>query len=405
MKIRRIIIIIPLIILALALAGGFTWLWRFFVLSVIILALSYVWSRMSVRAIEGWMKKPADNCQVGESLEFEFKISNRSRVPSPLIEIREDTDLPGYSNIVALNLAANDSHSWRTQASCRRRGKYVVGGLFVKVSDPLGLFPVEKHVGERHEVIVFPQTLELPFFQALPRQEPGQSPRRWMASEAGPSAARVRDYTSGDSLRHIHWHTTAHTGRLMVREFEPDRSSYAFKNIWIVPDMHRIARVGEGDATTEEYAITIAASLAKKYISSGKQVGLLAAGDRSYLSPPDVGNEHLHRILHSLAVMKAEGEIPMDTLLTSQADRFEAGSAIIVIMPPISREVVEPLRRAMNHGVIVTVILLDPISFGGETSTESMARNLTSSGLHVYVIRRGAEISRSLDSRLFYARV
>ncbi len=405
MKIRRVIIIVPLIVLVLALAGGFTWLWRFFVLSAIVLALSYVWSRVSARAIDGRVKKPSDSCQVGESLAMEFTVSNRSRVPSPLIEAREDTDLPGYRNTVAFNLAAHDSHTWHTLADCRRRGRYAVGGLSIRVSDPLGLFPVEKHLGEYHEVTVFPRTLELPFFQALPRQEPGQSPRRWMASEAGPSAARVRDYTSGDSLRHIHWHTTAHTGRLMVREFEPDRSSYSFKNIWIVPDMHRASKLGEGDATTEEYAITIAASLAKKYISSGKQVGLLSAGDRSYLSLPEVGDGHLRQILLSLALMKAEGEIPMDTLLASQADRFEAGSAVVVIMPPVSREVAEPLRRAMNYGVIVTVILLDPISFGGETSTESLARSLISSGLHVYVMRRGAEISRALDSRLHYARV
>jgi uncharacterized protein (DUF58 family) len=405
MRIRRVVIVVPLIVLALALAGGFTWLWRFFVLLAVVLALSYVWSRLSARSIDGRAKKPSDRCQVGESLEEEFTVSNHSRVPSPLIEAREDTDLPGYRNTVAFSLAAYESRSWRTLAGCRRRGIYSVGGLTVRVSDPLGLFPVEKTLGNCHDVIVYPQTLELPFFQALPRQEPGQSPRRWMASEAGPSAARVRDYTSGDSLRHIHWHTTAHTGRLMVREFEPDRSSYNFKNIWIVPDMHRASRFGEGDATTEEYAITIAASLAKKYISSGKQVGLLAAGDRSYLSLPEAGDEHLRQILLSLALMKAEGEIPMDTLLASQLDRFEAGSAVVVIMPPVRREVAEPLRRAMNYGVIVTVILLDPISFGGETGTESMARSLVSSGLHVYVMRRGAEISRALDSRLHYARV
>lgn len=405
MKIRRIVIIIPLIVLALALAGGFTWLWRFFILAAVVMLLSYIWSRLSIRALDAQVGKPSERCQVGESLEEEFWVLNNSRFPTPLVEIREDTDMPGYRNDVSFSLSPHSSHSWRTMAGCRRRGQYRIGGLNVKVTDPLGLFPAEKHLGQHYEVVVYPETLELPFFQALPRQEPGQSPRHWMASEAGPSAARVRDYTSGDSLQHIHWHTTAHTGRLMVKEFEPDRSSYNFKNIWIIPDMHRASRWGEGDETTEEYAITIAASLAKKYIASGKQVGLIAAGDRSYLCLPETGDAHLHQILLALALMKAEGDIPMDTLLTSQAERFEAGSAVVVIMPPGNREVAVPLRRAMNYGVIVTVILLDSLSFGAETDTEGMARSLITAGLHVYIMRRGSEISRALDSRLNFSRV
>jgi uncharacterized protein (DUF58 family) len=397
--------IVPLVTLALAVAGGYTWLWRLFILLTVILVLSYIWSRLGARAIEGHVKKTSDRSQVGESLEEEFTVSNRSRVLSPLIEARENTDLPGYRNTVAFSLSAHDSHRWRTLAGCRRRGMYTVGGLSVRISDPLGLFPVEKYLGGQHEVIVYPRTLELPFFQALPRQEPGQSPRRWMASEAGPSAARVRDYTSGDSLHHIHWHTTAHTGRLMVREFEPDRSSYNFKSIWLVPDMHRASRLGKGDATTEEYTITIAASLAKKYISNGKQVGLLAAGDRSYISLPKAGDAHLRQILQSLALMKAEGEIPVNTLLASQAERFESGAAMVVIMPAVNREVAEPLRRLMNYGVIVTVILLDTFSFGGPAGAESLARNLVANGLYVHLMRHGSEISRALDSRLHYARV
>ncbi len=405
MKIRRIVIIIPLLVLALALAGGFTWLWRFFILAVVILLLSYIWSRLSLRAIGGQVRQPSETCRVGEAIEEEFTLRNNSRLPTPLVEVREDTDMPGYRNDLSLSLAPHASYTWRTLAGCRRRGQYRIGGLRVKVTDPLGLFPAEKNLGHQYEVLVYPEMLELPFFQALPRQEPGQSPRHWMASEAGPGAARVRDYTSSDSLHHVHWPTTAHTGRLMVKEFEPDLSSYNFKSIWIIPDMHRASRWGEGDESTEEYAITIAASLARKYISGGKQVGLLAAGDRSYLSLPEAGEAHLRQILLSLALMKAEGDIPMENLLTAQGERFEAGSAIVVIMPPGNREVITPLRRAVNYGVIVTVVLLDSASFGATSDVEGMARSLVVGGFHVYVMRRGSEIARALDSRLNHVRV
>jgi uncharacterized protein (DUF58 family) len=369
---------------------------------VIVLLLNYLWLRLSDRAI-GWrVSKPSALCRVGDSLEEKFTISNRSRIPSPAIEVREDTDLPGYRNVVAFNLPSRGSQSWRTRAICRRRGQYVVGNFTVKVTDPLGLFSSEKQLGERHEVIVYPQTLELPYFKALPSLEMGKSPRRWLASEAGPSAARVRDYTSGDNYHHIHWPTTAHTGKLMVRDFEPDRSNYNFRSIWIVPDMNRASRLGEGDETTEEYAIKVAASLAKKHVEMGKEVGLLAAGDRSYLSLPDTGSQHLHRLLLDLALMKAEGEVPLEALITSQMDRFEAGSVVLVIMPSGNQNIITQLRQIRNRGMIVTVVLLDARSFGGEASAESTAHNLIANGLYVYVMRRGSEITRALDSRFNY---
>jgi uncharacterized protein (DUF58 family) len=400
MKIRRIVIIIPLFILALAIAGGFTWFWRLFIFLVIVLLLNYIWLRLSARAIDGKVEKSSGLCRVGESLEEKFTVFNSSRIPSPLIEAQEETDIPGYRNSVAFNLSPHESRSWRTQAGCRRRGQYSLGILKVKITDPLGLFQTEKRLGEYHEVIVYPEMLELPYFQALPSQEPGHSPRRWLASEAGPIAARVRDYTSGDSYHHIHWHTTAHTGKLMVREFEPDRSNYNFKSIWIILDMHRASRVGEGDENTEEYAITIAASLAKKHIDSGKQVGLIAAGDRSYLCLPETGGQQLQQILLALAVMKAEGGVPLDALISSQADRFEAGSVVVVIMPSSNQNMVTPLRQAVSRGIIVTTVLLDSLSFGGEIGAESTAHRLMAGGLQVYVMGRGSRITSALDSRL-----
>lgn len=380
-------------------------LWRLFVFFVVVLLLSYLWTRLSIRGIGSRVEKSSDYCQVGECFTEEFTVFNRSKIPTSLIEVQEDTDLPGYRNMVAFNLSSQSSHCWRTEVYCQRRGKYSLGALTVRATDPFGFFSLSRHLGECQNVIVYPEILDLPFFRALPRQESGASPRHWLASEFGPNAARVREYTSGDSLRNIHWRTTAHTGTLMVKEFEPDRTNYAFKNIWIVPDMHQASQLGEGEETTEEYGITIAASLTQKYIDSGKRVGLIASGDQSYLFPPEAGGQHLQHILQALAVMKATGKVPLDTLLASQIERFDAGSAVIVITSSDNLGVTQSLRHVIDRGVIVIAILLDSLSFGGRTSAANTARSLISNGLHVYVIRRGLGIARALDSRLTFSSI
>jgi uncharacterized protein (DUF58 family) len=399
MKIRWLLITILLLSFALTILGGYTMLWRLFIFLVVLLLLSYVWLRLNVRYIDGRVENLPKYCRVGEQFEEEFVFINHGRIPTALIEARQDTDMPGNCDVATFHLTSQGSYRWQTKMSCTRRGEYSLGNITARITDPLGFLSINQRFGWGQYVIVFPDTIDVPYFQALPHQEPGSSPRRWFASQTSPNASRVREYASGDSLRHIHWQTTAHTGNLMVKEFDPDRTNYIYKDIWIILDMAWASQVGEGDESTAEYAVTIAASLAKKYLDSGKKVGLLASGDRSYLYLPETGEEQIEGVMRSLALVMPGGEVTVDALLLSQEERFDIGSAVIVITASDIKRVGPVLRRIVKRGTTVTAILLDAISFGGQISAAETARGLVASGVHAYIVRRGANISRALDSR------
>lgn len=98
----------------------------------------------------------------------------------------------------------------------------VLGAIEVKVSSaaPLGLlwWSVPRRVG-------------LPHFVSIAPARGASQPRGFVADEAGegegPTALTergehrsIREYRTGDSPRRVHWRSTAHTGRLMVREDE-----------------------------------------------------------------------------------------------------------------------------------------------------------------------------------------
>jgi uncharacterized protein (DUF58 family) len=397
MKIRWFVIVLLFLIFALALATGSIMLWRLFVFLAALLFMSYLWMRMNVRYIEGRVVKLTPYCRIGERFEEEFTFHNKGRLPTALIEVREDAEFPGYKSVATFHLPAQGSYSWRSEGICQRRGLFDMGNLVVKITDPLGFFSVKERILDSKSIIVFPTTFDLPFFRVLPRQELGTSKRQWFTSESGTNAARVRDYLSGDSFRNIHWHTTAHTGNLMVKEFDPDLANYSYKDIWIVLDMLNTSHFGKGYETTEEYVISIASSLVKKYVDEGKNVGLMASGDRSFLFLPDTGEEHQEELMRALAIIEANGTLSLDGLLASQEERFEPGAAIVVISP--SANILGPLRRMANRNTLVTAILLDAASFGGQTNAAETARGLIASGIHAYIVRRGAEITRALDSR------
>ncbi len=399
MKVRAVIAV-PLVLLAVALAGGSVLVLRAFFLSVLLPLVSYLWTVLSLRGISVTSEAPPGHCQVGRGFQQAVTVHNGSRFPGLWLRLEEFSDLPGRHDATVVNLAGRGSLRWDSQLDCRRRGRYTVGRVKVSASDPFGLFTRERVLGDRHEVLVYPATLELPLFKAASFDEIGLGSGFQSVNLLSPNASSVREFYSGDSLNHIHWASTAHTGRLMVKMFDADRSSTGSKTIWVVLDMMAGVQAGEGDESTEEYAVTLAASLAKKYLDAGMKVGLLAAGDASILVPPERGEEQLWRLLERLAVVRAEGQTPVGRLLVGRTDYLRGDSTVIIVTPSVSTAVFEAVRQLRSRVDGIVVVQLDPASFGAATSALTAARNLGSTGVQVYLVHRGDELGRALDHRI-----
>jgi uncharacterized protein (DUF58 family) len=405
MKNRWVLVLIAFLVFAITLAGGFTLLWRFMIFVAVVLGLSYLWSRLSIRNLESRINEIPALCRVGDRFVESATITNRRNIPTPLLEISEDTSLPYFRNGVSVSLPSKGYYNWQTEVHCRRRGRYGLGTFTVKTTDPLGIFSLKRHIGERQEFLVYPSIHDLPFFELSPQQEFGTGSRRWLTRESSPNASRVREYISGDNLRHIHWLSTAHTGNLMVREYDPDRSRTGFSEMWLVPDMYRGSQLGENEETTEEYSISIAASLASKYLDEGKKVGMIAAGNKSYLLTPEAGEDQLQYILRSLSLLEAKGEVTIDSLLSSRAEHFQPDSIVVIIMPSLNPSIAASLRSLVDRRVKVITILLDSFSFGAVQSSTNSPRTLSFGSSSVYTVRQGMEITRALDSRLATTRI
>lgn len=373
---------------------------RLFLLSLLVPLASYLWTILGIRGISVDASPPPDHCQVGERFEQDITVINNSRLPKLWLKVEEGTDMPGHHDAAVLNLPAGGSHRWQSIIRCQRRGLYHLGTVIATAADPFGLFSRQRTMGEAQSILVYPATLDLPLFKSASFNEFGYGAGYQSISQISPNASSVREFTSGDSLNHVHWPSTAHTGKLMVKMFDADRSSNSAKNVWIVLDMQAAAHFGDGEESTEEYGVTIAASLAKKHVDTGMRVGLAAVGEQTYFITPDRGEEHLWRLLETLALMRATGDIPVGRLLSEQADRFRGDTIVIIITPSVTGELFDATRKLRHRVDSVVAILLDPASFGGAVSVTNMARNLSTTGIQAYVVRQGDEVARALDHRV-----
>ena len=398
---RRFYLVVALIAVT-AITGaatGFGLFFRLIYILALTAALAFVWNWLSVRGMEVRVERRTRRARVGDDIEERITVRNASAFPKSTLEVEDATDMPGYSNGRAISLPARGFRSWRTLAPARKRGVYKLGPVRVSNSDVFGLFRRDRDFGGQDDLIVYPRVYDLPDFAVPPGFLTGESDARRRSRDLTPHAASVREYAFGDSLSRIHWPSSARTGRLMSKEFDLGLAS----DVWIVIDLHKDVQAGELEESTDEYAVSIAASLALKYLRAQLPVGLAAHGDERYILPADAGAGQHERIMEMLARSKAEGGAPLEDLIAREEQAWGARSSVVVITPSHRPAWTTAVRELGRRRVNVTAILVDGESFGGMFRTMDAAAPLYEAGVAPYAVRMGdsipAALARPLSAR------
>jgi uncharacterized protein (DUF58 family) len=322
-------------------------------------------------------------------------VENQSWLPAIWLEIKDHSDLPGYQASTVRSVDGQRVTQWRSEGICRQRGLFTLGPWQAQVGDPLGLFTVTLAHPETQSVLVYPPVVHLPTLR-LPRGAAtgaGRTSRR--ALDITPNASGTRTYAPGDSINRIHWRRTAHMDTLMVKTFDLEPSG----DLWIILDLDERVQAGEAEESTEEYGVILAASLSNQTLNEHRAVGLAAygtqatAGDTSEPLPtlvmPQKGTAHQWRILQALATVRAGGNWPLDRVLAEMDRNLGQGMTLAVITPSCDPAWVASLLPPMRRGVAPSVILLDPVSFGGEGNPEALTALLADLGVPVHRISSG----------------
>ena len=370
------------------------------------LALSYLWARQMAASLILTREQHYGWVHVGDLLEERFSMRNDSLLPATWVEIDDHSDLPGYSAHSVRSADGHQTIKWRTDGICRQRGLFTLGPWQAHVSDPLGLFQVTFDFPESRTILVYPPIVHLPTLR-LPRGAAvgaGRTSRR--ALEVTANAAGVRAYVPGDSINRIHWRTTARLESLMVKTFDLEPSG----DLWIVLDLDATVQAGQGEESTEEYGVILAASLSNRTLRQNRAVGLVAYGTTAGISDrdpeplptlvlPQKGTAHQWRILQALATVRAGGNWPLERVLTEMDRNLGRGTTLAVITPSCDPVWVASLLPPMRRGVTPTAILLDPASFGGQGNVDALTGLLADFGVSSHRIVKGTPFTPVVEHR------
>lgn len=376
-------------VFVVALAGGWSVMYNLSYALLILVALSFLWAQGSVRWIDFRRKPHGLRSQVGQRFEERLEIENTSLLPKLWLEIQDGSELASHSLSEALSLGPFERRLWTIRTTCRQRGKFQLGPVRLISGDPFGLFHQEREVAGRSTLIVYPATVDLPAFGRLPGDLPGGSLQGDRVHFTTPNVASVREYLPGDSFNRIHWSSTARHGRLMVKEFELD----PFADLWLVLDLDREVQVGTGPEATEEYGVTVCASLARHFLMQGRAVGIITQG---HALPADRGTRQLLKTLELLAVVRATRSEPIDELLASEELRFRRQNMVVVITPSTEEGWVASCRALRARGIYTSAVVLEASTFGRAPSSLLLVSTLAAAAVPTYLVKRGERLDAAL---------
>jgi uncharacterized protein (DUF58 family) len=386
-----------LVLLTLVLAISIGWQ-PFWVLTYALLGafvLSLVWLSLSVRGITFSRSALGGRAQVGERIEESLSLENRSLVPKLWIQVSDGSTLPGHHAGYVSSVGPHQRIAWRAKTVCRRRGRFTLGPVIATTGDPLGLFRRELVLAPEHQLLVLPPTLPLSQFELVPGLMPGRGRGSQRSLQTTTNVVTVRNYVSGDALTRIHWPSTARLGQFMVKEFDLDPTI----DVVILLDLDRESQAGEGDSSTEEYGVTIAASIAAHLLRQQElSVGLHVSGTGESGLALDRGERQLDRILELLAVAHSTRRESLAEALAMQETRLARNTVLVVITPSTELDWPTSLHHLQRRGVRPLTVLIDPQSFDERLGSNGRAHDLlVAAGVPVIPVRRGDPLVHVLE--------
>ncbi|MBM3924913.1 MAG: DUF58 domain-containing protein [SAR202 cluster bacterium] len=397
---RRLITLVFFLLLALvlALATGYRPLYLVLYTLVSISALAYLWAWIQTRGLEAAVENLTSRPHVGQPILL--KVTLRDRWGLPRIALRVQPDNVSLETQNSVNLRPRGSFEFSVNARSHHRGYNPIGRVTVTASDPLGIAHIQRRLGSSHDVLVYPEVIQLTPGLSVGSAALGHIGYVTTLASASTSASRVREYHPGDSLSHIHWPTTARRNSLMTKEFD----SGGHSEVWIFVDLQGSNQAGTAPENTEEYSITIAASIAYSLIDQGQLVGLAYQGAVFQRIAPKRTAEHLWDVLTALAVARAQGSAPIAALVENSVPFLAPGSVVLAVASGSAAPLVALGHRMERTGASLVPVMLDPSSFAQGKQNGAKAPSSNGS-VPVFNIRQGDNLGPSLSSvmdRLIY---
>ena len=336
------------------------------------------WSRRSLSQVRH-TRKFSEHAFLGEKVQISLRVHNDGWLPVLWLNAQDALPValsssPNFQQVISLAPRAETNFTYTVNAA--KRGYYPIGPFFASTGDILGLNQPLRQENQVQHLTVYPKIIPLASVKIPPRSPQGTLRHNQPIFEDPSRIFGKRDYVAGDSLRRVDWKSSASTGRLQVKIFEP---SIALETL-IFLDLNPEAYHYKSRIDSTELAIVIAASVATWVAGKRQTVGLKVNGldplqpdGLPQYIPPRKGQAHLIRMLEILAraEMDMGGASPIAAIIQRQRFQLAWGTTLIVITGQASDELLSELYQARRAGQNAVLILAGTAKRADQVATRA----------------------------------
>ncbi len=273
------------------------------------------------------------------------------------------------------------------------RGHFSISESQLVLGDHLGLESVSLAVDSiGAALLVYPRLVEVDALFSDAGRLGGSGRRLLLRRPAGFDFHSVREYAQGESLRRVHWPTTARRGQLMVKELEDaPRDTVA-----VLLDGDPAGATGEAPDSSFDAAVRAAGSVLRVYAARGRKAMLVTTGKEATV----VRVSSLQDFSAALGVLAAAEPDALNGLArwirNEQTPVASAGELVVVtanLEPAAAEAVLAAARRRL-----VSVVWIDASSYAGRpTRAATGPLRLSAAGIPVAIVRHGDDLAGVLD--------
>jgi uncharacterized protein (DUF58 family) len=337
----------------------------------------------------------------GDDVPVELELRPAGRLPVTSLVVVERIARIGEQRTV-LRRASGGRLRGRYLLESLPRGRYPIEDARAVVEDPFGLARLEVPLPAADAVLVYPRLVDLErLFSEVGRHQL-EGRRLLLRRPSGFDLHSVREYEAGESLRRVHWPTTAKRAQLMVKELEDAPRDETM----VVLDADAGSVAGVAPDSSFEVQVRAAGSLLQAYARRGRRSALVVNGARRHYQRVHTYDGDWLRALELLAAVDADGHTPVASFLADEAGPAARALELAVVTASVTPRLVDRLlrRRLARHSA--TLVYVDAPSFAEappervHAETAAQLVRLERSGVAVAVVRRGDDLAARLGASL-----
>jgi uncharacterized protein (DUF58 family) len=345
--------------------------------------LARLWTRLAGRPVELRRRLPVGERFAGDDVHVRLQVVAPPGLPATML-LREHIG----------KLGERETPIVRGRAAYvlegLPRGRYAFEDATAVIEDPFGFDRVELPLPTPGALLVYPRLVELErlFNESGAAARDGR--RLLLRRPSGFDLHSVREYQQGESLRAVHWRSTAKRGQLMVKELEDSPRD----EVAVVLDADPDAVVGE----SFELQVRAAGSILLAHARRGRRSVLVVNSPAREQQRIHSADGDWRSALDLLAAVEPVHGPPLSALLADEGGVAMRALELAVVTASLQARLVERLvERSLGHRD-VSLVLVDSATFGGAAPRRfPELLRLQAAGVAVAVLHAGDDLAAVLS--------